>query len=165
MAKKNEKKYTLDRKKFLIFIVILVILISCIIVIISFNKKIEINNATNISKLNANKYYKEILAEYNKVESKDKFLNDYNNIQNSIGVYIINNSTISDSSFENLISEINDALTKNDFEKFGIDTPTFWNGIWSVNEKGKLRFKFQNKKIEPVWVDSEELNEIVIKNN
>lgn len=165
MAKKNEKKYTLDRKKFLIFIVILVILISCIIIIISFNKKIEINNATNISKLNSNKYYKEILEEYNKVESKDKFLNDYNNIQNDIGIYIINNSTINDSSFENLISEINDALTKNDFEKFGIDTPTFWNGKWSVNEKGKLRFKFQNKKIEPVWVDSEELNEIVIKNN
>ena len=165
MAKKNEKKYTLDKKKFLLFVGILVILISCIIVIISFNKKVEINDATDISRLNANKYYEEIQAEYNKVESKDKFLNDYNNIQNSIGVYIINNSTISDSSFENLISEINDSLAKNNFEKFELDVPTFWNGKWSVNEKGKLRFKFQNKKIEPVWVDSEELNEIVIKNN
>lgn len=165
MAKKSEKKYILDRKKFLIFIGILVILISCVIVIISFNKKIEINEATNIGKLNANKYYKEILEEYNKVENKDKFLNDYNNIQNDIGIYIINNSTINDSSFENLIYEINVALTKNDFEKFGVDTPTFWNGKWSVNEKGKLRFKFQNKKIEPVWADIEELNEIVIKNN
>lgn len=164
MAKKNEKKYTLDRKKFLIFIGILVILISCVIVIISFNKKVEINDATDISRLNANKYYKEILDEYNKVESKDKFLNDYNNIQNSIGVYIINNSTISDSSFENLISEINDSLSKNNFERFELDVPTFWNGKWSVNEKGKLRFKFQNKKIEPVWVDSEELINIIDKN-
>ena len=165
MAKKNEKKYTLDKKKFLLFVGILVILISCIIVIISFNKKVEINDATDISRLNANKYYEEIQAEYNKVESKDKFLNDYNNIQNSIGVYIINNSTISDSSFENLISEINDSLSKNNFEKFELDVPTFWNGKWSVNEKGKLRCNFQNKQIEPVWVDSEELNEIVIKNN
>lgn len=164
MAKKNEKKYTLDKKKFLLFVGILVILISCIIVIISFNKKVEINDATDISRLNANKYYEEIQAEYNKVESKDKFLNDYNNIQNSIGVYIINNSTISDSSFENLISEINDSLSKNNFEKFELDVPTFWNGKWSVNEKGKLRFKFQNKKIEPIWIDSEELINIIDKN-
>lgn len=164
MAKKNEKKYTLDKKKFLLFVGILVILISCIIVIISFNKKVEINDATDISRLNANKYYEEIQAEYNKVESKDKFLNDYNNIQNSIGVYIINNSTISDSSFENLISEINDSLSKNNFEKFELDIPTFWNGKWSVNEKGKLRFKFQNKKIEPIWIDSEELINIIDKN-
>lgn len=164
MAKKIEKKYTLDKKKFLLFVGILVILISCIIVIISFNKKVEINDATDISRLNANKYYEEIQAEYNKVESKDKFLNDYNNIQNSIGVYIINNSTISDSSFENLISEINDSLSKNNFEKFELDVPTFWNGKWSVNEKGKLRFKFQNKKIEPIWIDSEELINIIDKN-
>ena len=164
MAKKNEKKYTLDKKKFLLFVGFLVILISCVIVIISFNKKVEINDATDISRLNANKYYEEIQAEYNKVESKDKFLNDYNNIQNSIGVYIINNSTISDSSFENLISEINDSLAKNNFEKFELDVPTFWNGKWSVNEKGKLRFKFQNKKIEPIWIDSEELINIIDKN-
>ena len=164
MAKKNEKKYTLDKKKFLLFVGILVMIISCVIVIISFNKKVEINDATDISRLNANKYYEEIQAEYNKVESKDKFLNDYNNIQNSIGVYIINNSTISDSSFENLISEINDSLSKNNFEKFELDVPTFWNGKWSVNEKGKLRFKFQNKKIEPIWIDSEELINIIDKN-
>lgn len=164
MTKKEKKEYTLDRKRFLIFIGVLVILMSCVIIIVSLNKKIEINEATDISKLNAGKYYSEIVSEYNKDESKNRFIDDYNNIQNMIGLYIINNSTTNDSSFENLVSEINDALNKNDFEKFGLDTPTFWNGEWSVNEKGKLRFKFQNKKIEPIWIDDEELINMIDKN-
>lgn len=164
MAKNNKKKYTLDRKKFLLFIATIVLVIACIIVIISCNKKIEINEVTNISKLNSEKYYKEINQEYNKDESKDKFLNDYNNIQNAIGVYIINNSTIDDMSFETLISNINELLNKNDFEKLEVETPTFWNGKWSVNEKGKLHFMFSNKKIEPDWIDDEEFVNLINKN-
>lgn len=164
MAKKNKKEYTLDRRKFLIFVGAIVLFVACIIIIVSCNKKIEITDTTNISKLNAEKHYKEIVYEYNKNESKEKFLNEYNNIQNAIGLYIINNSTIDDMSFETLISNINELLNKNDFEKLEVDFPTFWNGKWSVNEKGKLQFIFNNKKIEPDWIDNEEFVNIINKN-
>ena len=42
MAKKNKKSYTLDRKKFLIFVFSIVVIISVIIIVVSLNKKIEI---------------------------------------------------------------------------------------------------------------------------
>ena len=44
MAKKNKKNYTLDRKKFLIFVFSIVVIISVIIIVVSLNKKIEIND-------------------------------------------------------------------------------------------------------------------------
>ena len=103
MAKKNKKSYTLDRKKFLIFVFSIVVIISVIIIVVSLNKKIEINDSTDISKLNATKYCTEIKSEYNKDENKNKFIDDCNKIQEKIGMYIINNSTLDDTSFENLI--------------------------------------------------------------
>ena len=115
MAKKNKKSYTLDRKKFLIFVFSIVVIISVIIIVVSLNKKIEINDSTDISKLNATKYCTEIKSEYNKDENKNKFIDDCNKIQEKIGMYIINNSTLDDTSFENLISKLNENLSDNNF--------------------------------------------------
>ena len=144
MAKKNKKSYTLDRKKFLIFVFSIVVIISVIIIVVSLNKKIEINDSTDISKLNATKYCTEI--------------------QEKIGMYIINNSTLDDTSFENLISKLNENLADNNFSIIGMDNPTYWNGTWSVDNKGKLKFKFSNKKIEPDWISDATVSNFVITN-
>ena len=53
LLQQNKKSYTLDRKKFLIFVFSIVVIISVIIIVVSLNKKIEINDSTDISKLNA----------------------------------------------------------------------------------------------------------------
>lgn len=161
---KNKKKYTLNTKRFLIFIGSIVAIVSLIIVIIACNKKIEISEVTEISKINANKHYKEILKEYEKEESKQKFLEDYNNIQDKVALYIINNSTMDEASFSNLILQINEFLSVNDFEKIELDVPTFWNGSWNVDNRGKVKFRFDNKKIEPSWIEDEDVKGIINKN-
>ena len=135
MAKKNKKSYTLDRKKFLIFVFSIVVIISVIIIVVSLNKKIEINDSTDISKLNATKYCTEIKSEYNKDENKNKFIDDCNKIQEKIAMYIIE-----------------------------MDNTTYWNGTWSVDNKGKLKFKFSNKKIEPDWISDVTVSNFVITN-
>ena len=163
MAKKEKKEYSLDRKRFLIFITILVIIIAIVIIIIALNKKVEINEATNISNLNANKYYEQILEKYNTQESKEKFIIEYNNIQNQIGVYIITNSTNEPDSFANLVNDVNKKILNKEFESFEVETPNFWNGTWSIDDKAKLKFKFENKKIEPNWINDEEVKNMVIK--
>ena len=165
MAKKEKKEYSLDRKRFLLFITVLVIIIAFVIIIISLNKKIDINEATDISNLNANKYYEQIVEIYNNDGIKEKFLNEYNNIQNQIGMYIINNSTNEQESFTNLVDDVNSKLANKNFESFELDVPTSWNGTWSVDEKAKLKFKFENKKIEPNWINDTEVDGMIIKND
>lgn len=164
MAGKTKKSYTLDRKRFLIFVFSIVIIISVIVIVVSINKKIEINDTTDISKLNATKYYEEIKSEYNKDENKDKFIEDCNKIQEKIGMYVINNSTLDDMSFEKLISNLNEKFENNDFSFLDMDNPTYWNGNWNVDKKGKLKFKFSNKKIEPSWISDTMVSDFVIAN-
>lgn len=162
MAKK--KVYTLNTRKFLTFTICVVSIIAILIVIISYNKKVEINEATDISKLNASKYSSQIANEYNKENMKEKFLFDFNNIQNQISIYLISNSTIDDFSFEKLVDQVNEILKTNDWQKIQIDKPIIWNGNWSVSSEGKLNFKFQNNKIEPNWINDSEIGNLVIKN-
>lgn len=164
MSNKKNKEYTLDRKKFLIFISVIVVIVACVIFFISLNKKIYINEATNISKLNADKYDEQILEEYNKDGMKEKFINDFNTLQNAVGLYIIDNSTMETSSFDGLISEVNKILLENNFDKLQSEKPSLWNGTWSVDNEGKLKFKFKNSKIEPNWINDDEIKNLVIKN-
>ena len=134
--KKSENKnktYTLNRKRFLLFISVFVILICVVIIALSLNKKIDINDATDISKLNANKHYKQISELYNNNDSKNKFLDSYNDIQNAVVIYIINNSTKDENSFKNLVDDVNNKLNNRDFSSFNINYPNFWNGNWSID--------------------------------
>lgn len=43
-------------------------------------------------------------------------------------MYIINNSTLDDTSFENLISKLNENLSDNNFSIIEMDNPNYWNG-------------------------------------
>lgn len=160
----NKKVYTLNIKKFLTFVSIVVLIIAIIIVIISSKKKIEINEATNISKLNASKYSKEIVEEYSKGGIKEKFITDFNSIQKSVSVYLISNSTTESSHFSELVDQVNEILKSTNWEKLETDKPIFWNGTWNINSSGNLIFKFENKDIEPSWINDEDIQGLITKN-
>ena len=78
-----------DKKKFITSIVVLLGIIVLIVFVSFFNRKQEINDETDLSKLNSKKYSSELLVKYN--QSKEKFLDEYDKIQSGVGMYIINN--------------------------------------------------------------------------
>lgn len=163
-SKKSKKTYTLDRNKFLIFAGIIVLVIAIVIIIIAANRKVNINSETDISKLNADKYSSQIVSMYNSEGMKEKFLNEYNEMQNKIAIYVLNNTTSDENSFKNLVKEVNSMLQNNKTDKLEITIPDFWNGKWSLDEKAKLKFRFDNSKIEPSWISDESVKGVIIKN-
>ena len=151
-----------DLKKFVIFIIFSIIVIFIIVfVTLLCNKKQEINDNTNISELNIKKYSSEIKENYELEGKKDKFIEDYYYVQNGVGMYILNNSTLEDNSFESLKEKINKILSKKDWSELEMEVPTSWNGKWSVNEKGNVKFKFASKDIEPSWLEDENIKSLV----
>ena len=100
-----------DLKKFVIFIIVSIIVIFIIVfVTLLCNKKQEINDNTNISELNIKKYSSEIKENYELEGKKDKFIEDYYYVQNGVRMYILNNSTLEDNSFESLKEKIGGLL-------------------------------------------------------
>lgn len=149
-------------KKFVTFMIISIIIIFIIVfAILLFNKKEKINENTNISQLNVKKYTSEIKEVYELDGKKEKFIEDYYYVQNGVGMYILNNSTLDDGSFESLVEKLNKILDKKDWSEIEMEIPTDWNGKWSINEKGNVKFKFASKDIEPSWLEDENIKSLV----
>ncbi len=173
--KDKAKKYNnnSDKKKigivnpirFAIVVLVFIAIAILVIVLIRANTRINITEVNDISKLNAKKYANEILIEYQKDDTKQKFIDDYDLIQGAIGLYIMNNSTNSPDSFSNIINDLKSILNEDDWSKLEIDKPNFWNGSFSVDENGILKFTFSLKEIEPSWVNDEDIVSRVILNN
>ena len=144
---KGRKKYSIDIKRFSIFI-ILVIIIAMII------KGIQglSTSSDNLSKLNSKKHSQELLEKYNKDEMKKVFLEDYDTIQTAIANYILNNSTVDEWSFLKIYEKINNELKSKNWDTIGISNNLTWNGFWS---------KFDIKEIEPSWINDEDIKEKV----
>jgi cytoskeletal protein RodZ len=166
-SKKNKKKYSINYKKFSIFLIILLAIIIVIVSIIV-NKKVKINENTNISALNSKKNYEEILSKYNEEGMKDRFLADYDAVQTSSGMYMIENMSNEEDSLskilESIRSDFNSSSDISIFTNLKIDKPTSWNGTWSVTDTGTVKFKFSNKNIEPDWIKNEDVANKVILN-
>lgn len=157
------KKYQIENlPRFIIAAIIILVVIIVIFTILGRKEPIDTN--TNISDLNAKKYDKEILAEYEKEGQKLKFIKDQENIQSKIGIYIINNSTIEENSFDEMKTKLETILASNDWKELEIQKPTFWNGTWSLDDKGNVKFKFQVKAIEPSWATDKDMTDIIILN-
>lgn len=161
--KKNQKIMIKDKKRFCIAMAIVLLLILIIILLVSNGKK-DIAKVEDYSKLNAKKYSDELLEKYNTEESKNKFLDDYDFIQGAVGMYIMNNSTNQPDSFTNIIKDLKEELAKGTWDKLDYERPTFWNGEFSVDDNGIVKFKFSSKSIEPSWVKDEELDGKIILN-
>lgn len=162
----NNRIMIKDKKKFCITIIIVVlIIIFLIIALIALNKKEDISKVEDYSVLDTDKYSRELLDEYNKNESKEKFLSDYDLVQGAVGLYIMNNSTLDNNSFESIIVNLKEILKKEEWSKLDIDIPKYWNGFWSVTDDGIVKFKFGSKDIEPSWINDEELTNKLKFNN
>ena len=160
----NSKLEIKDPKKFCVGMIILVIFVVIVVTGIKLISKVEVTSNTDIASLNANRYSKEILAEYEKDGIKDKFIEDYDLVQGAIGLYIMNNYTSDENSFKNIINELTTILKKDDWSKLDIEKPIFWNGNWTIDGEGYLTFTFKSKDIEPSWINSEDLTGKVILN-
>lgn len=145
----NKKLVVKDKYKFITFVSVALIFIVGIIVIMLVNAKVKIDNDTNLSKLNANKYKKEMKLQYEKEGKDSEFLEDWNKVQDSVGRYFIENYPSEKEEADKLVDELNDILKGEDWSKITCSKPTMWNGAWSVNENGNVSFKFANKEIEP----------------
>lgn len=153
-----------DLKRFIISMSIFILIIVFICILIS---KITLNSDLknkSISEINSQKNYSKILEIYNKDGMKEKFIKDYNEVQNAVGMYIMNNSTIENDSFSNIILQLNSEFRKDKWDENIINKPSDWNGTWSVDENGIVKFKFSSSKIEPKYIDDEEIAKKVIKN-
>ncbi len=163
-SNKDSKKIVIkDKKRFVIALAIIALALLIVILIFA-NKKQDIANVDDYSNLNAKKYSNELFEKYNTEESKNKFLDDYDFIQGAIGIYIMNNSTYSPDSFTNIIKDLRLELSQKTWTKLDYERPTFWNGEFSVDDKGILNFKFSSKSIEPSWINDEELEGKIILN-
>lgn len=148
-----------DKKRFITSMLIISFFI-LIFIILCVN--IGADSDSNLSKINPKKNSSQLQKKYDTVEMKKLFLSDYTVLQNNIGIYIMNNSTMDSDSFSSLIANINKELKKDTWNLGEIQNkPTSWNGKWFVTEEGILKFSFSNKDIEPSWVkDSDVLEKI-----
>lgn len=152
-----------NKKKFFVSLIFFFVILLLIILLI-LNCKEDLSEIEDYSSLNAQKYAGELLEEYSKDENRDKFLEDYDFVQGAVGMYIMNNSTNLEDSFSNIIKELKAELSKNEWNELDYDRPIFWNGEYTVDNNGIVKFKFSNKSIEPTWIHDEELNDKIIFN-
>lgn len=152
----NTKIYIKDKKRFFKSISICLAFIIVIIIII-----ISVSNGNNtnasLSSIDAKKNVNELISKYEPIEMKEKFINDYKEIQSKVGIYLMNNVTTDSSSFNNIINDLNSVLKSNDWSKISLTKNETWNGTWSLDKDGNLKFKFSLKTIEPSWVNNSDV--------
>ncbi len=152
---------TVDKKKISIFIGIIVLLI--VLLVIFLNKGVKINEETDISKLDAKKNSEQISQKYNEEGMKAQFLVDYDAVQTASAMYMLNNMSSESSSLDSILSTLKDDLKKEKFEVLDTQRPNIWNGDWSINQEGTIKFKFKTKSIEPIWINDQDLvNKIIL---
>lgn len=157
------KKYKINLSRFILFIIVIIVIIFVILNLVGvFNPKID--STTDLSKVNANKYSEQILIQYEKDGMKENFLEYYNKLQTAIGMYILSNSTLDSNSFSNISNTLNDDLKKEEYSTLGVEKSTVWNGYFSIDSNGIVKFKFKNKEIEPSWIIDSDLQSKIILN-
>ena len=153
-----------DMKRFCISIAIFLLAILVICILISNIGKKDVGSISDLSSINADKNSVELLSKYEESGMKEVFVSDYQSIQNYVGMYIMNNSTTDENSFKNIVSDLNKKLNKEKWEESLGEKPITWNGTWSVNDEGVVKFKFATKKIEPNWLKNTDISTKIIFN-
>jgi|GEM_PF-1945909 len=151
-------------KKDILKIVALLFILLIVIIYINSNKKLNIDENSNISKLDTNKYSSEIINLYNRDSQLDKFSLEMDRVQTLIGTYVISNSTLKENSFSELIKTLNNEINNNKWVKLASQKSSYYSGKYSIDENGYLKFKFDSKKIEPNWINNEKISRYIILN-
>lgn len=152
-----------NKNKFYKFIGIIIVIILLIVVLNIFsNKKIIVDNNTNISKINLNKHSEELKLYYEGLINE--FIVEYNNVQNMSWTYIYNNIA-SDKTMEELIDDVNRIFLSNDWSSLGMEKNIKWRGSYEIDKSNNtLTFKFESKNIEPSWIDDSSVSHMIMKN-
>lgn len=154
--------FTIEKKKISIFIAIIFF---CVILIVMFlNKSVNIDEKTDISKLDAKKNSNQIVQKYNEEGMKAQFLVDYDAVQTASAMYMLNNMSSESNSLDSILSTLKEDLKKSKFEVLDTQRPSIWNGDWSINQEGTIKFKFKTKTIEPIWINDQDVISKVILN-
>lgn len=160
---KHKKIKIKNKKKFITTIIVLLVVILLLIVVLS-GKNQVIDNNTNILEVNAKKYSDEIKSYYESEGMKETFVSEHTNLQNQIWTYIYNNIN-QDNTIEVLMDEVNKILLSDDWSSLNLEKYKKWNGTYHIDSHTNiLYFKFKNKKIEPKWIEDEDINYIFEKN-
>lgn len=154
-----------NKKKFYIAIAALIVIILFILVLKSTFGKKKIDNTTNITELKLSKYSEQIREYYELEGSKDNFIDEFNNIQNQVWMYIYNNIS-EERTMEDVIVEVNTVLESDDWTKLELEKSKIWKGSYYIDkENNALKFKFESKEIEPSWSNDETLQNIIVHND
>lgn len=162
----KEKECIAKHKKKIIFMIILAVVFVLLSIPIYFklNKKLLIDDNTNICKLNSNKYSKEIINLYNRDGELDKFLKEMNRVQTLVGTYIISNTTLNEELFNQLIKTLNKEINEEKWVTLDSEKSKYYTGVYSVDKSGNIKFKFSSKNIEPDWINNQKIVRYVILN-
>lgn len=160
---KNKKIVIKNKKKFIRCVVIFCLVLLLIFLTSAFsNKEIVINNDTNMSNININKHSKEVKLYYEGL--MNDFVIEYNDVQNLVWTYIYNNVS-NDKNIEKLIDEVNTIFSSNDWSTIGLKKNAKWRGSYRIDKStNALIFKFENKDIEPTWVEDNSISYMIEKN-
>lgn len=92
--------------------------------------------------------------------SKEKFVEVKEKIELKIANMLLDGSVTDESSLENKVEDINEILEDNKWEKLGLENIEKLNGTWSLDETGKLQFKFNSKG--PSFVQDEDIKSYIL---
>lgn len=151
-------------KNNIIVIVALLAILIVVAILVNSNKKIEINETTKIGTLDSGKYKSEIVNLYNREGELNLFLKELNRVQSLIGTYVISNSTLQDNSFSNLIKKLNSEINLEKWNELKSEKSSYYNGTYSIDASGNLKFKFSSKDIEPNWIKDTTISRYIILN-
>lgn len=164
----NKSSQLVFENKFYVIIVVafvaILLVIALSIVLSSLKEKPVFNDNMDVTHMNISKNAGNIKNQYQKDGQEQKFLDEYDKIQNAVGSYAIDNTTMDKDSFKDIIKKLNNILSKDDWKDLNIEKPNYWSGKWSADDSAKLKFKFSEKDIEPSWVSDDKISDKVIKN-
>jgi len=151
-------------KKNILKVTPVLLILFIVLIYANSNKKLDINDNSDISNLNASKYKNEIVKLYNRDDQLDKFLIEMSRVQTLVGTYLITNSTLSEDSFSELVKTLNNEINNDKWVKLDSEKSNYYNGKYTIDNNGNVKFKFETKEIEPSWINSENISRYITLN-
>ncbi|MDD2627475.1 MAG: hypothetical protein PHR25_01410 [Clostridia bacterium] len=140
-------------KNIIILIVVIAVILLCIFLPGSGSFKPNVTK----SRYRSNKSAIKLKNVYEEEGRKEEFLMEVSKIQETISKLLLESNVVNEATLKTKIKELNKELKKDDWNKIGIPIPAFWVGIWEINSKGTVKFKFIKKDAEPSWIKDEDV--------
>lgn len=152
------------RNRNLFTLTTLLLVLTIILIYNNSNKRIAIDEYSNIIDLDSKKYQSEILQLYNREGELEAFLTEMNRVQTLVGTYLISNSTLEENSFRELTKNLNKEINKEIWVKLNSEKSKYYYGDYTIDNSGYVKFKFNTKEIEPKWVNDDSVSKYIILN-